>query len=263
MEFIDQMNRTIRLENFPKRIVSLVPSQTELLFDLGLGDRVVGITKFCIHPDDWFRNKSRVGGTKDVDYQKVLNLKPDLIIGNNEENQKENIESLMDICPIWMSDISDLSQALEMILSVGELTDKRNESIEIKNQIEQGFERVVSLNKPLNCLYFIWRNPFMAVGKTTFVDDMLQNVCGFKNLSHDLGRYPEIELSEMTNVDCVLLSSEPYPFKEKHLEEIQNAFPNALIKLVDGEYFSWYGSRLMGAPNYFNKLVEEINSSFE
>lgn len=262
MEFIDQMNRTIRLENFPERIVSLVPSQTELLFDLGLGDRVVGITKFCIHPDEWFRNKARVGGTKNVDIQKVIDLKPDLIIGNKEENQKENIEALFELFPVWMSDISNLNEALEMIANVGEIVNKAIDANKMVEIIKSRFSAISPLKKQLNCAYFIWRNPFMAVGNTTFVDDMLQCVLGFKNLNHSDGRYPEVDLEELVNVDCILLSSEPYPFKEKHIEEIQLVHPKAKIILVDGEYFSWYGSRLINAPKYFQNLINEINESF-
>ena len=113
------MNRTIRLGATPRRIVSLVPSQTELLYDLGLEERVVGITKFCIHPKEWYRSKVRIGGTKNVNFDKVKTLRPDLIIGNKEENFKEDIEALEEIAPVWMSDIFTLDDSLEMINQLG------------------------------------------------------------------------------------------------------------------------------------------------
>src|SRR6185503_8492334 len=122
--FTDQLGRTISLENPPRRIISLVPSQTELLHDLGLEEEVVGITKFCIHPTDWFRHKTRVGGTKDIRSDVILNLQPDLIIANKEENQSQQIEELSPHFPVWISDISTLSDALEMIRALGDLTDR-------------------------------------------------------------------------------------------------------------------------------------------
>ena len=258
-EFIDQMNNTIRLSGVPRRIVSLVPSQTELLFHLGLGDRVVGITKFCIHPNEWFKNKSRVGGTKDVDFEKVKSLNPDLIIGNKEENEKQNIEELKSIAPVWMSDIFTLEDALEMILKLGELVGSEEKSIEISSKIRTNFEYLKlsqsKLNKQHKVLYLIWRKPFLAAGKNTFIDDMLSR-CGFENSVTD-NRYPEINFKSINSPDFIFLSSEPYPFKENHMSELQVIYPNAKILLVDGEMFSWYGSRLIEAPNYFENLLKQ------
>lgn len=257
MEFIDQMHRTIRLGHVPERIVSLVPSQTELLYDLGLGDRVVGITKFCIHPEEWFRNKTRVGGTKNVDLDKVKALKPDLIIGNKEENEKSDIFALEKIAPVWMSDIFTLSDSLEMITSLGEVLRVEQKAKNMVKEIQDEFLSLKSLELDRKVLYLIWKDPYMGVGPNTFIHHVLEDHLGATNILKE-ERYPMLELESLNQYpQVVLLSSEPYPFKEKHLQEIQDLFPYAEIKLVDGEYFSWYGSRLLGAPNYFKQLFSQ------
>ena len=141
--FIDQMNNKIHLDYYPSRIISLVPSQTELLYTLGLSNRVVGITKFCIHPKKWFRTKNRIGGTKNVDIQKVKNLKPDLIIGNKEENNIKDIQSLDGIAPIWMSDIYTLDDAYSMIKSIGQITGMETLSKQLVIDIKNEFQRLL------------------------------------------------------------------------------------------------------------------------
>lgn len=258
MEVKDQMNNTIRLEHVPSRIVSLVPSQTELLFDLGLEDEVVGITKFCIHPEEWFRTKDRVGGTKNVDIEKVRALNPDLIIGNKEENTKEDIEALQEIAPVWMSDIETLNDALSMIASVGILVDKFHQSIALVSEIQEKFQALQSKAQTNNftCLYFMWKNPYFTVGPKTFIHEMIEKMGG-KNLQL-MERYPEWDFSSDVQPDVVFLSSEPYPFKEEHVAFFEEKYPNAKTQLVDGEYFSWYGSRMKDAPAYFQSILEKI-----
>jgi ABC-type Fe3+-hydroxamate transport system substrate-binding protein len=253
---IDQMGRAIDLRDHPQRIISLVPSQTELLYDLGLGERVVGITKFCVHPETWFKTKHRVGGTKKVDLDKIRALKPDLIIGNKEENERKDIEALANEFPVWMSDIRDLEGAMDMIRRIGGLTGTEAKANELALGIEHGFAALRPLPEERTVAYLIWREPYMAAGQGTFINDMLQR-CGLTNV-FDEGdaRYPEITPQELAEADpdIILLSSEPYPFKEKHIAEINMICPGTPVRIVDGEYFSWYGSRLLGAPAYFNGL---------
>ena len=254
------MNRTIRLGNTPRRIVSLVPSQTELLYDLGLGERVVGITKFCIHPEEWFRSKTRVGGTKNVNLDKVKALQPDLIIGNKEENSKEDIVALEKIAPIWMSDIFTLEDSLEMINELGDVLNVEKESKALVDLIRSEFDSLHTFfkgSKPKNVAYFIWKNPDMLAGKETFIDDMLTRI-GLQNYTNNK-RYPIFEIEEGKNLDYVFLSSEPYPFKEKEVIEFQKRYPQSKVLVVDGEYFSWYGSRLYKEPKYFKQLLEMLN----
>jgi ABC-type Fe3+-hydroxamate transport system substrate-binding protein len=262
-EFIDQLERNVVLEKIPGRIISLVPSQTELLADLGLENEVVGITKFCIHPDNWFRNKTRIGGTKQFNFEKIKALEPDLIIGNKEENEKEQIETLMENFPVWMSDIKSLADACEMIRNVGQLTGKKEKAEILATEIEFRFDQFEKKRKGFpekRVAYFIWKNPWMTAGNETFIDQMLQT-CGWKNVfSEQPGRYPEITMEDLKaeNPELILLSSEPYPFKEKHIEELRGICPEAKIILVDGELFSWYGSRLLKSPDYFFDLLSSI-----
>ncbi|WP_207493867.1 ABC transporter substrate-binding protein [Aridibaculum aurantiacum] len=250
-----------------QRIVSLVPSQTELLYHLGLEDEVVGITKFCINPERWFRSKQRIGGTKTVDIEKVMLLKPTLIIANKEENVKEQVEALQEIAPVYVSDVNNLEEALEMISTIGTLTNKHEKAKEIKQTIQKNFEQLenadlLQLKQKLSCAYLIWREPYMAAAGDTFIGDMLRR-CGFSNILEDTTRYPQVTKDQLAESGCdlLLLSSEPYPFKEKHIQELQQYLPATRIVLVDGEMFSWYGSRLVDAPKYFHQLLEEIRSN--
>lgn len=257
-EVYDQMNTEIRLENTPRRIISLVPSQTELLFDLGLENEVIGITKFCIHPDAWFRTKTRIGGTKTVNLEQVKKLQPDLIIGNKEENSEEDIRELRKIAPVWMSDIYTLSDALNMISSLGEICDRSEQANALCAEIKTNFaELKTSLlpnDSPKSVAYYIWKDPNMLSGKQTFIDAMLEE-CGLVNVTSE-PRYPQEDA--LLKPDCIFLSTEPYPFKEEHCEEFRARFPNAKVLVVDGEFFSWYGSRLRSAPNYFKSLLEQL-----
>lgn len=257
MPTTDQMHRTIAAPTLPQRIISLVPSQTELLYDLGLGERVVGITKFCIHPEAWFRSKPRVGGTKKVDIEKVRALKPDLIIGNKEENERADIEALEQEFPVWMSDINHLPDALDMIRRVGAQTGTMPEAERIATDIAAGFAGLRPSTEGYSVAYLIWRDPWMLAGPGTFIHDMLRR-CGFTNaFAHRTERYPEVTSAELAaaDPDFIFLSSEPYPFKEKHIAELNLILHGTPVRLVDGELFSWYGSRLLRSPMYFSGLT--------
>jgi ABC-type Fe3+-hydroxamate transport system substrate-binding protein len=255
MEYTDQLGRKIDLAHRPQRIVSLVPSQTELLFDLGLEEEVVGITKFCVHPNQWFRSKSRVGGTKKLDFKKITALQPDLIIGNKEENQEEQIKELMQHYPVWMSDIGNLSEAIHMIASIGAICDRKERAFALTSNIEKAFHALPACHPPRSAAYLIWQNPYMAAGNDTFIHDMLKR-CGLTNVIED-SRYPEINLDKLQghSPSLILLSSEPFPFGTKHIAPLQEACPTSRILLVDGELFSWYGSRLLHTPAYFETIL--------
>lgn len=255
----DQLNREINLPSVPKRIISVVPSQTELLFYLGLNEEMIGITKFCIHPADKFKSTTKIGGTKQLNIVKINSLNPDLIIANKEENERGQLEELMQHFPVWISDIYDLAGALEMIRRVGELVGRNTEAITLSNTISQNFEGINISPTNLRVAYFIWRKPYMIAGKNTFIDSMLQK-CGLTNV-FAMERYPEIGPSLLSEAkpDVILLSSEPYPFKERHIAELKAIVPSAIIKLVDGEMFSWYGNRLLEAPAYFKSLMKSFD----
>jgi hypothetical protein len=262
--FTDQLSRTITLKRWPQRIVSLVPSQTELLYSLGLHESVVGITKFCIHPSEWQRKKSIIGGTKKLDLDKIRSLQPDLIIANKEENEESQIKALMEEFSVWVSDINTLADALEMIREVGELTNTTNNAEQIALEIEDDFKQLEyrdSEKSAISAAYLIWKSPWMAAGNQTFIHDLMRRT-GFINCFGHKDRYPEITIDELRELspEVVLLSSEPYPFQQKHLDELGNYLPTTKILLVDGELFSWYGSRLKKSASYFRKLVEEIRT---
>ncbi len=261
-KIIDQLGRVVTIMHQPSRIVSLVPSQTELLYDLGLDETIVGITKFCCHPTQWKFKKTIIGGTKAVDIEKIRLLQPDLIIGNKEENTLEDITQLESIAPVWISDVSTIDDALSLIVDLGELLGKQAKANQLGQEINTAFDQLVKIKPPLKVAYFIWHSPDFIAGKATFIDSML-TACGFENVSQET-RYP-VWNNQFETPELVLLSSEPYPFKEKHVTLFQEKFPTAKINFVDGEYFSWYGSRLRNAPRYFQTLIdstmEQIKSS--
>ncbi|MHC2991272.1 iron ABC transporter [Pontibacter sp. HJ8] len=259
--FTDQIGHRIVLPQLPQRIVSLVPSQTELLFDLGLGDRIVGLTKFCIHPKEQVKQKTIRGGTKNFRFEVIDGLQPDLIIGNKEENYKEGIELLQQRYKVWMSDIYTLEDALAMMQQVGQLTGTEAKAKQLIQGIASGFGALQPVQPGIPTAYFIWRKPYMAAGNHNIIDHMLQR-CGFVNAFADLARYPEVSPAQLQQAapQLILLSSEPYPFQEKHLAEFQKLCPQAVVKVVDGEMFSWYGSRLLHAPAYLQQIVEEVRN---
>ncbi len=260
--FTDQLGRSIELDCAPQRIVSLVPSQTELLHALGLGERVVGITKFCVHPEEWLHSKKHVGGTKSYDFTAIRALKPDLILGNREENEQAQTELLTQEFNVWMSDIFNLQDALSMIETIGRMVEKSAEATQLTQRIAAGFaglapEREANGAMPRRAAYFIWRKPYMVAGHSTFITEMMKH-CGLENVfaSNTASRYPNVTAAELREAapEVLLLSSEPFPFSEKHLDEFREISPESKPMLVDGEIFSWYGPRLLRAPDYFRSL---------
>lgn len=256
--FTDQIGKQITLKGIPKRVISLVPSQTELIYELGCGDKIVGQTLFCIHPKEKFKTSTKIGGTKTPKIDKIIELQPDLIIANKEENRWEDISILEKYAPVWVSDVNNLTSAIEMIISVGNMLNAPQKAIELTNQIENEFKHLSQLNLG-STLYLIWKNPYMTVGGDTFIHDMISSA-GFNNLYKNEKRYPEISEKEIIekNPNVILLSSEPFPFKEKHINELQKLVPEAKIILVDGEMFSWYGSKLTQSAKYFKELAFSI-----
>lgn len=259
MVFTDQIGHAVTIESFPCRIVSLVPSQTELLAYLDLDKEVAGITKFCVHPNEWYRAKTRVGGTKNINFKKIEEIHPDLIICNKEENTESEVKTLMEKYPVWTSDIHTLDDALDMINSIGQITNKSVAAEKLIFQIKRNFNELRHIKtKPLRALYLIWKKPYMAAGKDTFIDYILTQ-CNLQNVCDtSLSRYPELTIEKIKDLQpqVILLSSEPYPFKERHLAEFNIYFPGVLSVLADGEYFSWYGSRLLNTPEYLKKFIE-------
>ena len=270
-QFHDQTGKLVFMPSPPRRIVSLVPSLTELLYDLHLDEEVVGITKFCVHPEQWYRSKQRIGGTKNADIALIKSLQPDLVIASKEENIKEQVEAIAAFCPVYCSDISNLEEAYEAIAQIGALTDRSVKAEELIDELWQDFSQLHTATNKLRCVYLIWNKPYMSAGGDTFIHAMLRTA-GFENVFQNLLRYPETDLQQIAayDVDVVFFSSEPFPFKQQHLHDFttawQQQFPQKkmpLLRIVDGEMFSWYGSRLLYATEYFKKLRESLFLSDE
>jgi ABC-type Fe3+-hydroxamate transport system substrate-binding protein len=254
------LQSVVQLPFIPKRIVSLVPSQTELLHYLGLEEETVGITKFCIHPKEWFDTKTRIGGTKTIDIKRISELNPDLIIANKEENVKEQVDELAKHFNVWVTDVNNVADALLMIHDIGTLTGKINAAQKSVTAIQQGFAKLQTTTNKLKTCYLIWKEPYMTVGGDTFIHDILQQA-GLQNVFAGQTRYPEVSVAALQNLNpqLIILSSEPYPFKQQHINELQQQLPGTVILLADGEMFSWYGSRMLLIPQYLNTLLSDIN----
>lgn len=266
----DQIGNQHTFENSPKRIISLVPSQTELLYDLGLEESLVGITKFCVHPYHLKSTKTIVGGTKQVKIDKIKELNPDIIICNKEENTLEIVEELRKICTVWVTNIITIEDNFQMITDFGQLFNCRTESQKINDKLNfafQDFKHFIKDKPSKKVAYFIWANPYMVAGGDNFINELLK-LNNFENIydNHPKyeGRYPEIVVQKMRiqgDPDIIFLSSEPFPFKDEHAFELGRHTHHATTVFVDGEMFSWYGSRLLKAFDYFKKLHEKLNLS--
>jgi iron complex transport system substrate-binding protein len=260
---IDQIGTSHSFESSPKRIISLVPSQTELLYDLGLEDRIVGITKFCVHPYHFKSTKKIVGGTKKVHYDRIRLLEPDIIICNKEENTQEIVEELRKICTVWVTNIATIEDNFQMITDFGQIFDQRTEARKWNDKLAFALSDFKNFIKDIpvkKVAYFIWKNPYMVAGSGTFIDELLK-LNHFQNYFASKERYPEIELEKMDeegDLDLILLSSEPFPFKAEDGYEIASCTRNGKAILVDGEMFSWHGSRLLKAFDYFKYLHGSI-----
>ena len=263
----DAVGRRVRLEAPPRRIVSLVPSLTELLADLGLDAETVGLTRFCVRPHGWKARKRIVGGTKTVDPERVRALEPDLVIANKEENVREQVEAVAASCPVWTTDIATVADAVAAVRDVGALAGRQPAADGLADRIDAGFAALPESWPALRALYLIWRDPWMSVGYDTIIADVLDRA-GFVSVTGDRARYPVLTDAEVRAMapEVVLLSSEPYPFRDKHVAEVQaltgavpgGVAPGARVVLVDGEAFSWYGSRLVHTPDALRALRQSL-----
>ncbi|MFK7979981.1 MAG: ABC transporter substrate-binding protein [Saprospiraceae bacterium] len=254
-KYIDQLGRAITLSHPPKRIISLVPSITELLYDLGLREQLIGRTKFCVHPKKELKTVPKIGGTKNVNIDRVIALQPDLIIANKEENDKSQIEQLSQHFPVWISDIANFSEAMEMINALGIILGKKIATQQIIKDSKDLLQELKS-KKKRKVAYLIWQKPYMTIGRDTYIHDMLYHA-GYENIFGEQTRYPSftLEALQVRQPTIIFLSSEPFPFKQKHIDELALIFPNTPIQLVDGEAFSWYGTRFLKTFDYLKYLT--------
>ncbi len=240
------------------KVISLVPSITEALFDLGLTENeVIGRTKFCVHPAEKVKNIEIIGGTKNLNTDKIKSLQPDLIIANKEENVKEQVEELMKDFKVIVNNIETIEDNYYLLKNLGLIFNKEEKAQVFNLKIYEIFNQI-QLKSKVKAAYLIWKNPYMTVGSDTFIHHVLSEI-GFENIFKNKTRYPEIEIADLNEADVIMLSSEPFPFKEKHILELKEAYPDKKIIIVDGEAFSWYGTHIAKCENYFKKLIDEFN----
>lgn len=256
----DQTGRPVNLHPPVQRIVSLVPSQTELLAYLGLDEEVLGLTAWCVHPGGWRQKKTVVGGTKDPDREKILALQPDLVLANKEENPREAIETLAREVPVWVSDVRSLAQAGEMIRQVGELVQRAPQARQLNQEIATA-RQALQKYPVLPVAYYIWKDPWMLAGPDTFISAMLE-AAGLRNVLPDTGeRYPALDREALATLPHALhlLSSEPFAFTTGHMHALAPHLRGP-VKIVDGQHFSWYGSRILPALRYLERWRREVDS---
>jgi len=258
MKYTDQLNNSLYFNEVPNKIVSLVPSITELLCSLGCEEQLIGVTKFCVHPEHIKNSKKRIGGTKNPDLESIRKLDPDLIIANKEENRLEDITSLQENYQVYISDVINIDSSLSMIRDLGFITGHANKAMEIESKIRFIIDNIVPL-RGTTALYIIWQDPIMAIGAHTYIDSILTH-CGIENAYKGSSRYPELTDQSIKKLspDLILLSTEPYPFNEVHLSQFKNKFPESQVSIIDGEVFSWYGSRLIQKNQYLNQFTESL-----
>lgn len=241
------------------KVISLVPSITEALFDLGLTENeVIGRTKFCIHPHEQIKNVEIIGGTKNINIEKIKSLQPDLILANKEENIKEQVEALMHDFKVMVTHVETVEDNYYLVKSLGNIF-RQEEKAKAYNLKTYEVLNQAKINSRIKVAYLIWKNPYMTIGSDTFIHHILTEI-GFENSFKDKIRYPEIKVEDLAETDIIMLSSEPFPFKEKHMDELKAFYPDKKIMIVDGEAFSWYGTHIAKCGKYFNELLSEINS---
>ncbi|MCU7615839.1 helical backbone metal receptor [Chryseobacterium sp. PBS4-4] len=241
------------------KVISLVPSITEALFDLGLTeDEVIGRTKFCVHPEEKVKNIEIIGGTKNLNLEKIKSLKPDLILANKEENIKEQVEILMKDFKVIVYNTETIEDNYYLVKNLGLLFNKE-ERAQIFNLKIYEILNEAKVNSKIKAAYLIWKNPYMTVGSDTFIHNILSEI-GFENIFKNQTRYPEIHTEDLAEADVIMLSSEPFPFKEKHIAELKAFYSEKKIIIVDGEAFSWYGTHIAKCEDYFRDLIAEFNN---
>ncbi|HKJ45847.1 MAG TPA: helical backbone metal receptor [Balneolales bacterium] len=241
-----------------QRIISLVPSLTELLFDLGMGGKLVGRTRFCVHPSTKITSIPIIGGTKNPRLDKIRAAKPDFIIANIEENRKEDISELEKDFNVFLTNIATIEDALITIYQLGKELGTPGKAEKLITEINEVFEKRPK-KEPLQTAYMIWKNPWMSIGNDTYIHDVMSQ-WGLTNVFGNKKRYPTFELEELNNMKpgLILLSSEPFPFKKKHIEDIVAVCPDTRIELINGEWFSWYGSRMLPSFKKLNKWRAQL-----
>jgi hypothetical protein len=249
----------------PARIVCLVPSITELLCDLGLSGQLVGRTGFCVHPWETVKTIPKVGGTKDLKFDRIRELEPTHVVVNVDENRKEDAEALAEFVPnLVVTHPLGPRDNLDLYRQMGETFGVEAEAERLCAEFERAYARALAERGPeQSVLYLIWRDPWMTISPDTYIAQTLA-LFNWRTRPVDLGspegdegpgvRYPEVDLTDFAGVDRVLLSSEPFHFKEHHVGEVEALVPGAKVSLIDGEMTSWYGSRAIRGLDYLARF---------
>jgi ABC-type Fe3+-hydroxamate transport system substrate-binding protein len=256
MKLKDQIGREVKLGNKPKRIVSLVPSITYTLASFEMENEVKGISLFCKYPSHWKKEKTIIGGPKNIKIDRIKKLNPDLILASKEENNKKDIELLSQYFPVYVSDVKDYKSNLDFLDDMGTLLKKDEMANLFIHNIKNLHQKIQKLNnKRKSAVYLIWKDPYMSVGGDTFINEMMKEA-GFDNVYSNTNRYPTITIKDIKekNPEILLLSSEPYPFKQNHKDEWEKILPDTKVKLVKGELFTWFGTYPLIAYKYFINL---------
>ncbi|RHW35871.1 iron ABC transporter substrate-binding protein [Lysinibacillus yapensis] len=258
---VDHLSRTVKIPDQPKRIISICPAITETIFSLKAGNKLIGRTRYCTFPKGKVENIEVVGGTKEVNIEKIKQLEPDLILAEKEENTAEIVQQLEQIAPVFVSEVQSIQDGLRLIETLGQLTSSEEKAATMIQKIKDEFDALPH-EQLGRAAYAIWRKPYMVVGDTTYINDVLKRL-GFQNAYNQAEeRYPAVSKEQLSaaNLDFLFLASEPFPFSEKHLTEFQAFLPDTKILLVDGEMF-WYGAKMIEAAVYFKELIKTVKQS--
>ena len=267
LTIVDALGRPFTVGEPPERILSLVPSLSEALFAFGLGERITGVTRFCVEPREGVAGKAKVGGTKTLDVAAVEALRPDLIIASAEENRAEDVHRLIEGgWPVFVTLPTTVRGAIDLLEQIAVLTDSIEAARPIIQDAEQALAGVRAANagrEPLRVFCPIWRNPYMTIGPDTYMHDVIA-VSGGRNVFEGRPeRYPRVELAEMAvlNPEVILLPSEPYRFRQRHLADFAPFSDVAAVRrenilLVDGRMLSWYGPRIGRSLQDLSALLE-------
>jgi ABC-type hemin transport system substrate-binding protein len=274
MEFLDEISRTVSLSAPPRRIVCLVPSITETLFAFGLGDRIVGVTDYCTHPPGEVARRQKVGGTKDPHVETIVQLQPDLVIVNDEENRREDFSALTDRgLSVYVTAPRTVADGIAMVERLGPVLGCKTASDDMVERLRMIYEEVVAkaaTGPRLRVFCPIWRKPWMAFNADTYADDMLW-CCGAENVVRSKpDRYFSTTLEEIAalNPEVVVLPSEPYPFTNKHYEHLKElaetpAGRGGHFYCVDGMALCWYGPRIADGLTELSRLFTYVRATID
>lgn len=255
----DDRGRVLDLPEPPRRLVSLVPSSTETLVHLVGREAVVGVTRFCTHPQGWVGDQPKVGGTKDVETDRVLALTPDLVVGNAEENTREIFDALDPYVPIYVAFPRTVDDAVADLARLGALLGAQERAALWVTELTAARAELHAVARPFTYAYLIWRGPWMSLSSDTFIAAMLAEAGGTNVFADHADRYPTVTAADLVaaDPDVALLSSEPFPFKPAHASWLlaETGWKPDRVRFVDGELCSWHGVRMAAGLRWLRDCV--------